>query len=84
MGKCTDADYQLLQSRLITNVPCPWEKKKWQDAPIIVCNNEVKDALNKKAALAFAQQTGCPLHWYASTDSLEERALGTEEHEYLM
>lgn len=83
-GRCTDNDYQLLQSRMITNVPFPWEKKEWYEAPIIVYNNEVKDALNEKATLAFAQQTGQPVHWYACTDSVEGRELGPEENTFLM
>ncbi|EIM85240.1 uncharacterized protein STEHIDRAFT_60036, partial [Stereum hirsutum FP-91666 SS1] len=42
--------------------------EEWNGVPIIVSNNAVKDALNVKATIAFAQRTGKALHWYYSTD----------------
>jgi len=41
----------------------------WQDIPVIVSENAVKDAVNAKAATAFAKRTGHQLHWYYCTDT---------------
>ncbi|KAF8123345.1 hypothetical protein EV363DRAFT_1106481, partial [Boletus edulis] len=67
-GKCTDDDFRLLQSRLLMNVMPSWQCEDWLNALMIVYNNEVKDALNERAAIAFAQRTGMPLHWYECID----------------
>ena len=83
VGKCTDEDYQLLQSRLVTNVRPSWEDGEWLSAPIIVCNNDTKDALNERAALAFAQRMGRPVHWYDCTDSVQGSTLSGIESRYL-
>ncbi|KAF8438098.1 hypothetical protein L210DRAFT_3312603, partial [Boletus edulis BED1] len=53
-GKCTDDLHEI--------------SIDWLNALMIVYNNEVKDALNERAAIAFAQRTGTPLHWYECID----------------
>jgi len=68
-GKCTDSDYELLTTRVLGNIQPNWNEPSWANAPIIVAENTVKDALNEKAAAAFAQRTGQQLHWYYSEDS---------------
>lgn len=66
-GRCSASDYQLLNTRLIENVAFNWDE--WIDAPIIVSDDLTKDALNEKAAMAFAKKTGQPLHWYYASDT---------------
>ena len=41
----------------------------WNGVPIIVSNNECKDALNEKATMEFAARTGRAVHWYYATDT---------------
>ena len=67
-GRCTDEDYRLLSSRVITNVVPNWNSPEWVDTPMIVCQNETKDVLNNAAAIAFAKRTGHELHWYYAID----------------
>jgi hypothetical protein len=68
VGACTDADYRLLNRRLINNVQPSWADPSWQTAPIIVTENAVKDAINERATAAFARRTNQELHWYYCTD----------------
>lgn len=41
----------------------------WHEAPFIVCDNEVKDALNVRATAAFAKRTGQALIWCDCLDT---------------
>jgi hypothetical protein len=67
-GRCTNEDYDLLSSRVLQNMmDIDWEK--WKDTPIIVSENAQKDALNIRAAEAFARRTNQPLHWYHARDT---------------
>jgi hypothetical protein len=68
-GRCTQSDYALLNTRLATNLDIDWNNEKWKDAPIIVAENAMKDALNERMAHNFARHTGRPLHWYHSIDT---------------
>jgi hypothetical protein len=36
----------------------------WAAVPVIISDNKDKDAINKKAAVVFAKQSGQELHWY--------------------
>ncbi|KAJ6457650.1 hypothetical protein C8R45DRAFT_774572, partial [Mycena sanguinolenta] len=67
-GRCTDSDYALLNTRVLSNLDIDWSEDKWRRAPIIVPDNATKDALNIKAAQAFADSTGRTLHWYYASD----------------
>lgn len=67
-GKCTNEDYELLTSRVLGNVTPDWSDPAWAGVPVIVSDNEVKDALNAQGAIRFAQQSGQELHWYFATD----------------
>jgi len=67
-GKCTDEDYNLLNNRQLKNLDVANENTPWRKAPIIVSNNDVKDALNERATLDFAAQTKQVVQWYYSTD----------------
>lgn len=78
-GQCTDDDYTLLKSRIISpenNIPN--SKEQWKHAPVIVTENAAKDALNEKLATAFANRTGQILHWYHSTDRVKGKILTDE------
>jgi hypothetical protein len=77
-GKCTQDDYRLLQSRVITNGIRHEGDCDWKDAPIIVCDNESKDELNIRMTMAFAQRTGRTLHWYHCTDKHQGKILRDE------
>ncbi|KAF8130603.1 hypothetical protein EV363DRAFT_1144288, partial [Boletus edulis] len=55
-------------SRLLSNArPC-WEDNQWLNVPIIVPCNDAKDALNERATVTFAEQTGRQIQWYDSID----------------
>jgi hypothetical protein len=43
-GRCTDADYDLLNTRQLKKINIMNENDNWRRAPIIVSNNDVKDA----------------------------------------
>ena len=68
-GRCTDADYELLQTRVLGAVQPDWSDPSWRHVPIIVTENAAKDAINASAAAAFAQHTRQQLHWYYATDT---------------
>ncbi|KAJ7165487.1 hypothetical protein C8R43DRAFT_840071, partial [Mycena crocata] len=68
-GRCTDADYALLNTRLASNLNIDWTSDTWSQAPVIVATNAIKDALNIKKAHDFAIETGQPLHWYYASDT---------------
>ncbi|KAJ6557444.1 hypothetical protein B0H19DRAFT_876272, partial [Mycena capillaripes] len=67
-GRCTEGDYQLLNTRVLSNISVDWTAEEWRQAPVIVSDNATKDAFNVKAAYAFAKRTGRPLHWYYAAD----------------
>lgn len=69
-GRCTDADYDLLNTRLASNLSMDWASGPWSSAPVIVAENAMKDALNVQMAGDFAIRSGKPLHWYHSSDRL--------------
>jgi len=71
-GKCKRADYELLQTRIISNAKDDMSSSDWniaRKAPIIVYQNDLKDALNIEGAKAFARATGQELHWYYAYDT---------------
>lgn len=67
-GSCTDHDYQVLCSCIVSNVQPDWSSDDWKDTPMIVTQNETKDILNNAAAMVFARKTGHQLHWYYAVD----------------
>ena len=68
-GRCTQADYDLLNTRLLRNVLDDESKSLWHNAPMIVYANAIKDAINLQATLAFAQRTGRHVDWYHAVDT---------------
>ena len=63
-----DADYDLLCTRTLQSSGKNLAEKKWRSCPLIVSNNNVKDALNAHGAAAFAAQTNQRVHWYYLRD----------------
>jgi hypothetical protein len=83
VANCTQDDYNLLQTHLIHIVKPDWSRE-WCNAPIIVSNNDVKDAFNIQAAPSFARQKNCPLHWYHCINSQGGREIMDKKlQEYL-
>ena len=68
-GKCNDADFNLLNTRILGNFTPDWSQSHWKNVTTIVSNNDVKDAINVKAAEAFAHKSNQELHWYYATDT---------------
>jgi hypothetical protein len=68
-GRCTTEDFNRLNTRLITQLRPNWNDSRLRNLPVIVSQNELKDALNEKAARAYAIRTGQDLHWYYATDT---------------
>lgn len=67
VGKCTEDDYRTLNTRLARRVRADCSSG-WAGVPIIVAENSPKDALNEKAAQAYAEATCTPLSWYYAAD----------------
>ena len=67
-GQCNEADYELLNSKLLHNAWPDWPKKEWTESPVIVSNNEAKDLINLRCAQAFAARSGQLLHYYHALD----------------
>ncbi|RDB20445.1 hypothetical protein Hypma_012444 [Hypsizygus marmoreus] len=68
-GKCTNRDFNLLNTRVIDSETYPpLSTTPWKHAPLIVYDNGTKDAINAHAAYAFARESGKCLHWYYAND----------------
>ena len=72
-GCCNFADYQLLKSRVVSPVQNiqQWNMGIKDFAPVIVCDNTTKDAVNLEMARVFAAKTGQSFCTYASTDEMD-------------
>ena len=84
-GMCNDEDYALLSSRVISqNIPRT-TLNEFSSAPVIVCENAAKDAINERFAHRFALATSQELHWYMAEDSLDRVLLSaTSAHSKLI
>jgi hypothetical protein len=84
VGNCTQEDFNLLNTQLIHHVKPNWDRE-WCAAPIIVSNNDVKDAFNIQAAQSFARRQNRALHWYYCIDSQGGRQIMDKQlQDYLM
>ena len=79
VGKCTEADYELLKGHLISHHGLFIEKSDWASAPVTVSDNTTKDVLNKQYTIEFVERTNQTLHWYYSSDKCEGSVLLNEE-----
>ena len=72
-GCCTSANYNLLNSRVISVIRNinQWNISIRDFAPVIVCDNTTKDAVNLEIAQVFASKTGQPFCTYASVDEID-------------
>ena len=68
-GRCTQEDYELLNSRLLRTALDDTLRPQWQNAPMIVYTNAIKDAINIEATVAFAGRTGQQVSWYHAVDT---------------
>lgn len=66
-GCCNQSDFELLSDRSLHARSLPLGSE-WNVAPVIVSNNATRDAINVKAAEAFAARIGKELHWYHAVD----------------
>ena len=57
-GCCNDEDCRLLMSRRLSPLTLPKDDGGWRFAPVIVSSNGTRDAVNRRAAEAFAEQVG--------------------------
>lgn len=83
-GMCTKDDYSLLNSRLVSTARgTSWDD--WNDTPIIVSENAVKDALNMRATLAYAQRTHQSVQWFDAIDTYRgTKVTDARVREYLL
>ena len=68
-GSCTAEDFELLNTRLISTSHEDLTDELWRSAPAIVSDNAVKDAINVRATLAFAERTNQAVHWFEAIDT---------------
>lgn len=68
VGRCTQSDFETLNSRVLENCHPNLKSQEWLNAPIIVKDNAAKDALNEHCAIRFAQDNKRDLHWYYPVD----------------
>ena len=68
-GRCTQGDYDLLNTRLLSIVLDDRSQTQWQCVPIIVYTNAIKDAINLEATKTFAKRTGQQIYWYHAVDT---------------
>jgi hypothetical protein len=77
-GCCNDDDYGVLAGRCLSQHSLPSNDRSWAFAPVIVTSNATRDAINREAARAFADQMGVELHWYHAVD-MHNRAVVTDQ-----
>ena len=77
-GCCNDDDHGMLAARCLSQRGLPSNDGSWTFAPVIVTSNATRDAINRAAAQAFADQMGVELHWYHALD-MHNRAVITDQ-----
>jgi hypothetical protein len=68
-GACTKEDFDVLKGRVLQRNMLADKGKNDDFTPVIVTNNATRDAINCRAAEAFAKQAGSVLHWYHAIDT---------------
>ena len=71
LGRCSEQDFHLLRTCLLSNVALDWTQQEWLEAPTIVSCNETKDKINEAVAAAFTHCAGIEMHWYYSIDNIK-------------
>ena len=83
-GMCTDDDFSLLNSRVISAAKEDPSTDEWRSAPMIVSENIVKDAINVRATIAFAQRTHQTVQWFDAIDTYRGDKFTGPHREYLL
>ena len=84
-GSCTEEDFELLNTRLISTANEDLANELWQRAPVIVSENAVKDAINVRATLAFAARTNQTVQWFEAIDTYRgTKITDPEVREYML
>jgi len=86
-GNCNDDDFDLLNSKILSRSDTDWNSPIWSSAPIIVSNNDTKDALNERSSRNFASKVNGNLNLYYATDKrmgkvIEDDDLQAALHSY--
>ncbi|KAF9791305.1 hypothetical protein BJ322DRAFT_1171947 [Thelephora terrestris] len=68
-GRCTQDDYDLLNTRLLSVALDKTSQAQWQCAPMVVYTNAIKDAINLEATKAFARRNNRQINWYYAVDT---------------
>jgi len=68
-GSCTEDDFDLLNTRLLSVAGEDLTAMSWRNTPMIVSDNAVKDAINVRATLAFAKRTNQDVQWFEAIDT---------------
>ena len=74
-GSCTEEDFELLNTRLVSNANENLANECWQKAPVVVSENAVKDGINVRATLAFAARTNQTVQWFEAIDTYRGTAV---------
>ena len=82
-GECTNADYELLQSRVIARNPAILTEDKFKKSPIIVPGNELQTELNIMHAKAQGKETKTQILIARSRDTCSSVDLTTIRKEQL-
>ena len=84
-GSCTEEDFRLLNTRLISATDEDLKSELWQNASVIVSENAVKDAINVRATLAFAERTGQTVQWFEAIDTYRKtKVTDPDVREYML
>ena len=84
-GLCTKEDFKLLNTRVVSVAKENLSDVHWRNAPMIVSENAVKDAINVEATLAFADRTNQPVHWFEAVDTYRgEKIMNPHVREYML
>ena len=84
-GVCTEDDFSLLNSWLVSTAGEDLLTDDWQKAPIIVSENAVKDVINVRAAIAFAERTHQTVQWFDAADTYHGAKIADPRiHEHLL
>jgi len=78
-GNCNDDDFELLNSKILSCADTDWNNPIWAKAPIIVSNNDTKDALNERSSRDFAHKSNQNLHLYYAMDKRMGNVIDDEE-----
>ena len=74
-GRCNQEDYELLNTRLLSVALDDTLRPQWENAPMIVYTNAIKDAINIEATMAFARRTGQQVDLYYAVDTYHGKAI---------